>query len=154
MFFWRTKSQWGSILDRKLSYSKFTPDPCILSCARKPVSILELWWGTCFCDKRPSVLQKSSRPTICNGEGEPLQTRYAGVQYFRVGPQLEPRHAVLHKGQWFSSNDNIRYIFRDWWTFIAFLQMCFSIWCYLEQVAAAKQPVWSCRKCIQRPQSG
>lgn len=28
--------------------------------------------------------------TVCNVEGEPLQTRYAGVQYFRVGPQLEP----------------------------------------------------------------
>lgn len=53
--------------------------------------------------------------TICNIEGEPQQTRPAGACFFMVALQLDPRHAVLHKGQWFSTSDNIYCIFKDWW---------------------------------------
>lgn len=92
--------------------------------------------------------------TIWNTEGEPLQTRPAEARFFMVALQLDPRHTVLHKGQWFSSSDNIYCIFKDWWMLLL-SSKCISLFgATWSTRLGQKKPVCSCWKFDQHPQPG
>lgn len=65
---------------QKAELFKIYPGSCVLSCETESVSISELWWSTCFYDKRLSVLQKNRRLYCWDGTATDLLCRGALFQ--------------------------------------------------------------------------